>query len=479
MDEEHVSPRLKELLASTLNSVEYTSPIQAVFDKYKCMPYAPGGPLAIKNLASAYILDTSIDDSFYVFDLGAVQRLYDAWQTAMPRVRPFYALKCSPMPAMIDLMKENGCGFDCASAAEIKMVLDAGVTQDRIIFAHPAKRPSDVRFAQKNGVKKTTFDSLVELEKIKKWHPDADCVLRIRADDPDAGISFGIKYGASPDEYEPLIRKCTELGLNLVGVSFHVGSLARSGMAFYEAIKQARVAFDCAKDLGFTMTFLDIGGGFTGRVNSSGVVQSMVGDIPANINESLEEFFGEACGYGEVAVIAEPGRYAHTHSWGYSLNLCSPCTHSQVLRRGVDALGVPRAQRAQQRGRGQQRDVRLPDQRRPVRLVQLRRVRRRQAARVAAAQPESAAARQRADPINRVRADVRLHGLRVQGRHAAAAEGGRLAAVPVLRRVHARGSHQLQRHHGGRARYHLHQQRNERGRGGQLGHVGLRDVPAA
>ena len=34
-------------------------------------------------------------------DLGNVQRLYDAWHVAMPRVTPFYAMKCSPMPALM------------------------------------------------------------------------------------------------------------------------------------------------------------------------------------------------------------------------------------------------------------------------------------------------------------------------------------------------------------------------------------------
>ena len=45
------------------------------------------------------------------------------------------------MPALIDVLAVNGCGFDCASAAEIQLALDAGVSPERIIFAHPAKRP--------------------------------------------------------------------------------------------------------------------------------------------------------------------------------------------------------------------------------------------------------------------------------------------------------------------------------------------------
>ncbi|KAJ1452429.1 pyridoxal-dependent decarboxylase [Pelagophyceae sp. CCMP2097] len=281
-----------------------------VYAKYGCRQIQAGGPLAITELATAYIAHEDVDDSFYIMDLGNVQRLYDAWHHAMPRVTPFYAVKCSPMPAVVDVLAANGCGFDCASAVEIDLVLNAGVSPDRIIFAHPAKRPHDIRFAAAKDVKLTTFDSVCELDKIAKWHPHAGCVLRIRADDPHAGISFGIKYGANEDEYEPLMEHARALGLAVVGVSFHVGSLARSGGAFYEAIRAARSAFDIAASLGFAFTLLDIGGGFTGRFNSNGIVQSMVSDIPANINEALDTFFGEKTPYFEtLKVIAEPGRY--------------------------------------------------------------------------------------------------------------------------------------------------------------------------
>lgn len=35
----------------------------------------------------------SLDDTFFVLDLGAAQRLHAAWAEAMPRLRPFYEVK--------------------------------------------------------------------------------------------------------------------------------------------------------------------------------------------------------------------------------------------------------------------------------------------------------------------------------------------------------------------------------------------------
>lgn len=44
-----------------------------------------------------------------------VARLYDAWVATMPRVMPFYAVKCNPEPSMVALLAALGAGFDCAS----------------------------------------------------------------------------------------------------------------------------------------------------------------------------------------------------------------------------------------------------------------------------------------------------------------------------------------------------------------------------
>lgn len=63
---------------------------------------------------------------------------------AFPRVNPFYAVKCNPNPAIIAMLAALGAGFDCASEAEVELVLSAGVTQEQIIYAHPCKPPNQV-----------------------------------------------------------------------------------------------------------------------------------------------------------------------------------------------------------------------------------------------------------------------------------------------------------------------------------------------
>ena len=56
---------------------------------------------------------------------------------------------------------------------EIRDVMKYGVTGERIIFAHPAKLPSHIKYAQKMNVEKMTADTEMELLKISEIFPEA------------------------------------------------------------------------------------------------------------------------------------------------------------------------------------------------------------------------------------------------------------------------------------------------------------------
>ena len=47
---------------------------------------------------AALIKQRGLDDTFYMLDLGVVAALHAAWERMMPRVRPFYAVKCDSHP---------------------------------------------------------------------------------------------------------------------------------------------------------------------------------------------------------------------------------------------------------------------------------------------------------------------------------------------------------------------------------------------
>lgn len=105
----------------------------------------------------------------------------------------------------------------------MRAVLDLGIDPERILFAHPCKAPAALVFARQVGVCHTVFDNLDELDSIKTYMPRAQLLLRIYANDDSALICLGEKFGAPLDATQALLSRAWELGLNVVGVSFHVG----------------------------------------------------------------------------------------------------------------------------------------------------------------------------------------------------------------------------------------------------------------
>eukprot|EP00118_Oscarella_pearsei_P028731 m.2799 g.2799 ORF g.2799 m.2799 type:complete len:466 (+) comp8906_c0_seq2:331-1728(+) len=242
------------------------------------------------------------DDPFFVVNLGAVLKKYSQWKRNLSRIKPYYAFKCNFDPLLLNTLAALGIGFDCASKSEMKTILDMGLHPRRIIYANPCKQISHLQFAAHHGVRRMTFDNEYELFKTRKYFPSAELLLRIRADDSKSLCQLGIKFGAEPCHTLHLLTVARDLGLNVIGVSFHVGSGCCDVKPFSDAVASSRTVFDIADQLGFHFTILDIGGGFPGA-NEAPVTFE---EIAVELNGALDTHFPEGCG---VDIIAEPGRF--------------------------------------------------------------------------------------------------------------------------------------------------------------------------
>ncbi|XP_062925636.1 ornithine decarboxylase-like [Mobula hypostoma] len=257
---------------------------------------------------------TGNTDAFYVADLGEVIKKHHQWKMALPRVKPFYAVKCNDSKPIVWTLAQLGISFDCASKNEIAMVQDIGVPPERIIYAHPCKESSHIKFAATNGIQMMTFDNKDELFKIARIHPTARMVLRIVTNDAKSFLPLSMKFGATLKECRQLMECAKALCVDIIGVSFHVGSGCTEPQAFVEAIADSRIVFDIGMSLGFHMNLLDIGGGFPGSEEEKITFQ----EIAAVINRALELHFPEASG---VNIIAEPGRYYVASSLTIAANI--------------------------------------------------------------------------------------------------------------------------------------------------------------
>lgn len=218
-------------------------------------------------------------------------------------------------------MAQLGNGFDCASKSEIDYALCTGVDPSRIIYAQPCKTKSYIRYASQVGVKQMTFDNADELYKIKAIFPEAELYLRILTDDSASLCRLSMKFGASLSNTESLLSLARELDLNVVGVSFHVGSGAEDPKSFLKAVQDARVVFDQASELGYDLKTLDVGGGFA---------EDTFEPFAAALSDALDTYFPP-----HIRVIAEPGRYYVASAFTLSANV--------IARRDVpDAVNADR-----------------------------------------------------------------------------------------------------------------------------------------
>eukprot|EP00567_Pseudictyota_dubia_P001098 CAMPEP_0197466226 /NCGR_PEP_ID=MMETSP1175-20131217/64941_1 /TAXON_ID=1003142 /ORGANISM="Triceratium dubium, Strain CCMP147" /LENGTH=722 /DNA_ID=CAMNT_0043002257 /DNA_START=42 /DNA_END=2210 /DNA_ORIENTATION=- len=253
-----------------------------------------------------------VEDPFYVVDIGMVVSQYYQWQKNFPRVDVFYAVKCNPDPVLLKTLATLGCNFDCASKNEIRLIQDIArqLSADKpcapeIIYANPTKARSHIIEAVCRNVTLMTFDNVEEVKKCAAISSKIQLVLRIITDDAGSQCRLSSKYGAPKKAWRDLLSAAKGHRMEVVGVSFHVGSGCRDASRYQLALRDARELFDLAEsDFGFQMKLLDIGGGFPGETHSLWNPSTVFGDPTAaveppivrrkyTIDEELDEEEGE------------------------------------------------------------------------------------------------------------------------------------------------------------------------------------------
>lgn len=258
--------------------------------------------LNMLEIINQYLEKKKGDQSFIVVDLGDIIRQYSKWQKNLPRVKPYYAVKCNPCPIIIELLNKLGCCFDCASQQEILKTINLGVDPKNIIFANPCKPVDFIKFSRSNDVDLLVVDSSYELYKIKLYHPEAKILIRIQTDDSKSKCKFNSKFGVELESVQEIIELGKILNLNMAGVSFHVGSGCEDHRVYYTALQDCRQVFEIARSVDIEMYIVDIGGGFPGTDQAKVPFERMADEI----NRGIDELFSDL---PYVQFIAEPGRY--------------------------------------------------------------------------------------------------------------------------------------------------------------------------
>src|SRR5688500_1738430 len=237
---------------------------------------------------------------FLIVDTAIVRGKVRRFRAAMPRVRPHYAVKANPDRRVLKVLAQEGTGFEIASTAELDLLAGLGVPAAEVFYSNPVKSRDSIAYAAAKGMEWFVVDSVDELRRVHEIKPDAKQYLRIAT--PNIGSDWPLsgKFGAGAGDARDIVALAARLGVDLAGVTFHVGSQCRNPENWRVALERSRALFDVMLKAGLKPRLLDIGGGYPVRHVKPIPSIETIGEV---VNEGLKAFADD------VQVIAEPGRY--------------------------------------------------------------------------------------------------------------------------------------------------------------------------
>ncbi|HLJ22285.1 MAG TPA: type III PLP-dependent enzyme, partial [Stellaceae bacterium] len=171
-----------------------------------------------------FLAERQPDTPCLVVDLDVVAEAYELLRRYLPLAKIFYAVKANPADEVVGMLRDLGSSFDVASRGEIDMIIDKGISADRISFGNTMKKERDIAYAFQKGVRLFAFDSEAELEKLSRAAPGARVFCRILVPCDGAEWPLSRKFGCDPEMAVDLLKQAKTYGLDPYGVSFHVGS---------------------------------------------------------------------------------------------------------------------------------------------------------------------------------------------------------------------------------------------------------------
>jgi ornithine decarboxylase len=246
----------------------------------------------------------------FVVDHKVIRQNYQQFKKYLPRVQAYYAVKANPDPAIVKTLYDMGASFDVASMPEFQIVhenikdMPAKQRQDwiwdKIIYANPIK--ANETLVELDPYKPlVTYDNLEEIKKIKKYAPHAGLALRLKVPNTGSVVELSSKFGCPPGEAVDLIAAAHDAGLIVEGLAFHVGSQCTNFENYVSALNLSASIFAEAKERGFNLKLLDIGGGFPAPYDQNVKPFRL---LAKRLNSELDRLFPK-----EIEILAEPGRF--------------------------------------------------------------------------------------------------------------------------------------------------------------------------
>ena len=271
------------------------------------------------TLEKAKEIAAQIPTPFHIYDEAGIRANARALREAFswnPGYKEYFAVKATPNPYILQILKEEGCGCDCSSYTELLMSEAVGITGHDIMFSSNVTPEQDMRKAYDLGAYINLDDAThVEfLERITDGKVPETVCLRYN---PGGSFSLGntimdmpgdAKYGMTEDQMAGAITRLMSLGTKHFGIhAFLASNTTNNGYYPELAAILFRLAVRLHNATGCHIAFVNLSGG-VGVDYRPEQPKNDIRIIGDGVRQKYEEILAPN-GMDDVAIFTELGRF--------------------------------------------------------------------------------------------------------------------------------------------------------------------------
>ncbi|MBU0993566.1 MAG: decarboxylase [Proteobacteria bacterium] len=186
----------------------------------------------------------------------------EAFQSVLPEVSFYYAVKSNNHPEISRTLIENGFGLDVSSGLELELAISIGATD--IVFSGPGKTDAELSLAVDHSAHVAVLmDSPFELSRLERIAEKEGKTIRagVRLTTNEKGLwrKFGIPMSSIKDFLEKSLE-CPHVAVN--GFQFHTSWNLNPDQQIQFIERLGRTIQTLPAQLKDMISFIDIGGGY-------------------------------------------------------------------------------------------------------------------------------------------------------------------------------------------------------------------------
>ncbi|MCF2669818.1 MAG: diaminopimelate decarboxylase [Butyricicoccus sp.] len=264
-----------------------------------------------------------------------------AWN---PGFKEYFAVKATPNPRLLQILKEEGFGCDCSSYTELLMSEAVGQTGHNIMFSSNVTPAEDFALAAKLGAI-INFDDITHIDFFEQIAPFPETMCCRYNPGGDFKIENEImdtpqdaKYGMTRPQLTEAFLKLKAKGVKHFGIHAFLASNTVAN-EYYPVL--ARILFETAVELqretGVHIAFVNLSGG-VGIPYRPEQAPNDIMEIGEGVRRAYEEVLVPA-GMGDVAIFTEMGRFI-LGPYGCLVAQCLHHKHTHKEYVGLDACAA-------------------------------------------------------------------------------------------------------------------------------------------